>query len=386
MKKTILIIGLLSTMFSCISQTPKSDERLTYFSFDHHNSMRRFNGESYKVSTEKDGRIHVIIDESFPQEKEFYLEDATIFDELKAIVDEYKMDKYKSDYHPIMHITDGDSWSLYYKYDSKRSVSSGGYMDWPKNYRDARKALSDYFQKWRDYPVPAKEINLFQYTCYNDFGCDIEYRMERGENEAKLYMRNAERQYEDTLSVSNDYLAELQELVNVYRLKEESSRTPTDDSASVYRFLVEYSTGDTIDFQSYHTTFLGGLENAFVYFFSKWLPIQGNLVKFECEFNHGYNHVRYYLQKEDEIFKLYYYAERNVRSEYEIAPEVMTELQKVVETFDVDNAKDEFDGHGEWFILASYDSDDHLSVSGNDSERGDAMLKALQDFFAPYLK
>ena len=55
-------------------------------------------------------------------------------------------------------------------------------------------------------------------------------------------------------------------------MKEETSRTTDDESASVYRFLVEYNSGDTIDFQGYHTTFLGGLENAFVAFFSEWLP------------------------------------------------------------------------------------------------------------------
>ena len=281
MKKSLLLFGLLSFMVSCMSQTPKSNnvmntERLTYFSFDHHNTMARFSGESYQVSTEKDGRIHIIIDESFPNEKDFYIDDTTIFDELLAVVKEFKMDKYKSHYQPMMEIFDGDSWSLYYKYNSGRSQSSGGYMDWPDNYHDARHALSDYFQKWRDYPVPHKEINLFRYTCHNNQGCDIEYRMERGENEAILYMRNADLQLEQTLSVSNDNLAELQELVNIYRLKEEYNRTSDDESASVYRFLVEYNSGDTIDFLGYHTTFLGGLENAFVAFFSEWLPKNGD--------------------------------------------------------------------------------------------------------------
>ena len=277
MKKNLLLLGLLSLMVSCMSQTQNnnnamSTERLTYFSFDHHNTMVRFSGESYQVSTEKDGRIRIVIDESFPNEKDFYIDDTTIFDELLSIVKEFKMDKYKGHYQPMMEIFDGDSWSLYYKYNSGRSQSSGGYMDWPGNYHEARHAISEYFQKWRDYPVPAKEINLFRYTCHNSQGCDIEYRMERGENEALLYMRNAELQLEQTLSVSNDNLAELQELVNIYRMKEETSRTTDDESASIYRFLVEYNSGDTIDFHGYHTTFLGGLENAFVAFFSEWLP------------------------------------------------------------------------------------------------------------------
>lgn len=277
MKKTLLLISLCTLLYSCVSQNPDNNskmktERLTYFSFSHHNTMAMFNGENFNVETEKDGRIHIIIDESFPNEKEFYINDTTIFDELKAIVDEYKMDKYRSNYKSLFDILDGDSWSLYYKYNSGRSVSSGGYEGYPKNYREARQAILQYFQKWRDYPTPTKEINLFKYTCHNNQGCDIEYRLERGENEAVLYMRNAEIQLEQTLPVSNEKLTELQELVNIYRMKEEYNRTSDDDSASVYRFVVEYNTGDRIDFQAYHTTFLGGLESAFVHFFTQWLP------------------------------------------------------------------------------------------------------------------
>ena len=391
MKKDLLFIGLLALSVSCISQTPKNNstmnaERLTYFSFDHHNSMARFYGENYKVSTEKDGRIHIIIDEGFPKEKDFYIDDTTIFDELLAIVKQYQMDNYRSRYQPSMDITDGDSWSLYYKYDSKRSVSSGGYMAWPDNYGNARKALSDYFQKWRDYPMPVKEINLFQYTCHNNYGCDIEYRMERGENEAVLYMRNAELQFEKTFSVSNDNLAELQELVNVFRMKEEFNRTISDDSASVYRFVVAYSTGDAIDFQGYHTTFLGGLESAFVHFFSNWLPIQGNLVRFDFGLNHKYTKTSFLAQKEEEKYILYYTDERDENIQCEITPEAMKELQELMESFDIDRTKDKYKGVGVWYILASYDSSEHISVAGQDRERGETILKILQDFFAPYIK
>ena len=68
-------------------------DRLVYFSFDHHNTMMQFVGEKYLVNTMNDGRIHVVIDEGFPGEKEFYLNDSSIFDSLLAIVKTYKMDK-----------------------------------------------------------------------------------------------------------------------------------------------------------------------------------------------------------------------------------------------------------------------------------------------------
>ena len=397
MKKNILLFSFLSMMVSCVSQNPKNNndmntERLTYFSFNHHNTMARFNGESYLVSAQKDGRIHIVIDESYPNEKDFYIDDTTIFDDLLSIVKQYKMDKYKSNYQPSMQIHDGDSWSLYYSFDSKRSVSSDGYMAWPDNYREARRAIGEYFQKWRDYPIQAKEINLFFYTCTNKQGCDIEYRIERGEQEATLYMRNAEYATDKQIVVSNNHLTELQELVNIYRMKEECSRTTDDDSASIYRFFVSYNTGDTIDFQGYHTTFLGGLESAFVNFFDRWLPIRGNLTRLEYLFAFsGFSEIKYYVVKEDEGFSISHYDQRGNRREGKMSNEDMARLQKLVESFGLDKAEDRFTGNDTWFLFADYDSRDLARFGGRStdeasSEEAQHIFDALTAFFAPYLR
>lgn len=278
MKKSILLISLLSLMVSCMSQNPQSHnpmntERLTYFSFGQHNTMRNLNGEGYKVSTEKDGRICVVIDERLPEEKEFYLDDASIFDSLKAIVDEFKMDKYKSDYQPSMRVFDGDSWSLYYKYDSGRSVSSGGYMAWPKNFSEAHQALANYFQQWRDWQVGIKAIDYFQFTAKNNDGRDIEYTLERGDEQATLTLRNAEKNVNETLSVSNDVIAELQQVTNIIRLKEDMYDYYTDDEAYTQcHFLVRYNTGDTLKAVNCYSTYTGHREGAILNFFSRWLP------------------------------------------------------------------------------------------------------------------
>lgn len=266
----------MALSISCSSQTPKTEimnkERLTYFSFDHHNTMAMFYGEKYSVSTEKDGRIHIVIDEAFPDEKEFYIDDTTIFDSLKAIVDEYKMDKYKGSYQPRMQVFDGDSWSVYYKYDSGRSVSSGGYMAWPANYSEMRHALSDYFQQWRDYQIGIKVIDFFKFTCKNNQGCDMEYTLERGENEATLVLHDAERNLDETLAVSNDYLAELQRVVNEVRLKETMYDYYTsDENATQCNFFVRYNNGDTLNAVNCYTQYPGFRESAIRHFFSQWL-------------------------------------------------------------------------------------------------------------------
>ena len=99
MNTTLFLTGLMALAVSCASSPQNNDnemktERLTYFSYDHHNSMS-MDGEKYDVSSTEDGRIHVVIDEGLAGEKEFYLADSTIFDELLDIVKTYKMDKYK---------------------------------------------------------------------------------------------------------------------------------------------------------------------------------------------------------------------------------------------------------------------------------------------------
>ena len=276
MKKLLLFAGLLSFAASCVPNNPGTDnemktERLTYFSFDHHNTMSQC-GERYAVSTMDDGRVHVVIDEGSPEEKEFYLDDAAIFDELLDIVKTYKMDKYKESYQSRMMVHDGDSWSLYYKYDSGRSVSSGGYMAWPKNYREARQALSGYFQKWRAYRDGVLELDYFQFTCKNNKGCDIEYTLERGATEATVTLRDAERGVDKTFQVGNAYLRAFQQTASAVQMKSKMYDYRTDDeNATRCTYLMRYNNGDTVSGVTCYTEYQGPKERAIFDFFSRWM-------------------------------------------------------------------------------------------------------------------
>lgn len=367
-------------------------EHLTYFSFRHHNTMTQFCGEQYEVSTEKDGRIHIVIDEGYPKEKDFFIDDTTIFDELLAIVKQYKMDKYKSDYRPEMRVFDGDSWSLYYKYDTKRSVSSGGYMAWPDNYQEARQAISEYFQKWRDYPIPLKEIDVFKLTCKNNKGRDIIYRLERGEQETEFTIKNAEYDVDKQITISNDYLQSLQELVNIYDLKKEYSRSSENEEDTNYHYLVCYNTGDTIDFTGYYSTYESGLLAAFLGFFDNWLPVRGNLVRLEYSYRiTDFREIKYYVTKEDEGFSLLHYDERGNRHESKMDKDDVLRLQELVDSFSLDKAKDEFTGDSSWHLFIDYDSKDLSRIGGRSdneasTEKAQHIFNALTGFFAPYLQ
>jgi hypothetical protein len=265
----------MSFVISCVSPKHNNNEmdteRLTYFSFDHHNT-RSLSGEKYDVSTTDDGRVHVVIDEGSPGEKEFYLADSMIFDELLAIVKTYKMDKYKKDYKTRMKIYDGDSWSLYYKYDTDRTVSSGGYMAWPNNYREMRQGLSDYFRKWRDHQEGVLMMDYFNFTCKNKQGCDMEFTLERGNEEATMTLHDKERGIDKTLKVSNDIMRELQEKANSVNMKDKSYDYYTEDEeATRCTYYVRYNTGDTISGITCHTQYPSRKVSGVINFFSRWI-------------------------------------------------------------------------------------------------------------------
>lgn len=282
MNRILLLTGWVALAVACASPKPGNTneqnemgtEKLVYFNYDHHNSMSQ-SGENYNVSTEKDGRVHVVIDEGMESEKELYLNDASIFDELLTIVQTYKMDRYKEDYYPRMQITDGDSWSLHYGYDSKRRVSSGGYMAWPDNYHEMRKSLSDYFQKWRERTEGVLLMDYFKFTCKNRRGSDIEYTLERGEQEATMTLRNAEKGINKTLKVSNETMQKLQERANSVQLKSTMYDYVTDDAdATRCTYFVRYNTGDTISGITCHTQYPSHKVTGIIEFFNRWVEDQ----------------------------------------------------------------------------------------------------------------
>ena len=275
MNRFLIFSGLMGLAVSCVSPNLNNNdmdtEHLTYFSYDHHNSMSQ-SGEKYDVSYTEDGRIHVVIDEGAPQEKEFYLSDSVIFDELLTIVKTYKTDKYKEKYKPWAHITDGDSWSLYYKYDSKRSISSGGYMAWPGNYREMRSALSEYFQKWRNHKEGVLTMDYFKFTSKNNKGRDMVFTLERGEKEATMTIQDAERGIDKTLNVSNDVMQKLQERANSVNLKDKGYDYITEEEdATRSTYFVRYNTGDSISGVTCHTKYPSHKVRGIINFFSPWL-------------------------------------------------------------------------------------------------------------------
>ncbi len=166
----ILLLGLFSSLLPSYAQN--SDEPMTYFFFGRHNSMNPFDGLSYMAKLLDNGKVQIIINEGYPDEKEIITDDKTIFDDLTEISERFNMRKYKSNYSPDTHITDGNSWSLSILFGKnyKNSISSRGYMAGPKNYAEAKKAIIEYFMKWKEYEVPERQVTDFIFTIYDADG------------------------------------------------------------------------------------------------------------------------------------------------------------------------------------------------------------------------
>lgn len=384
---------------------------MTRFEYDRHNSMRIYNGMSYKVSLLDDGRVDILINEGFPDEKEIITDDKTVFDDLQAIVDEFGMLKYKDSYQPKMHITDGDSWHLYIKYGTgyKNSFSSSGYMAGPDNHRKAEKAIVEYFKKWVETPLPEKRIEEFVFNSHNDRGLEINYHLTRDENgKATLTMCNTEhsvdgKPFEGVFSFNEDYFEELEELVKTSRLKKcEGNQYPSDSSNTQY-YKVSFSDGTVYEGTCYYDNFMDYQGRNISAFFNDWLPVRGHLANFEfsweCLFsdkvvciiktvNNGYGETL----KEGERYLYYSDKKSGITKELRyFDDDLMPKIEKMLDDYGFSplyRTQNRPGNTGAWSFRAQYDSGDSFYVNDYLKEDGDkeGMKKVIKEILEPYLK
>ena len=71
--------------------------------------------------------------------------------------------------------------------------------------------------------------------------------------------------------------------------------------------------------------------------------------------------------------------------------EDVLKLQKLVESFGLDKANDDFMGNSTWHLFTDYDSKDIARLGGRSddevsTEKAQHIFNALTEFFAPYLQ
>lgn len=267
LKLMVIIAGFLS-FFGCnsSSSTIKEGDSLVYFSLHRGGGMARFGGYRYNIEATKDGKVHFLFNEGYPDEKEYYLEDHSVFDSLDLLIRKYKMEKYRSNYMPKFDVLDGESWSIYVKYASGASISSGGYMAGPDNWREAEKALIQCLQPWKDMPGVVNEVNRFKYS----YGTTT-YLIERKEDHALLTVDDPSEGRHEVHRKGLDMLENLRVMINVEGLKENGSLKSDDPESTPFVFEIDYSNGDSYFYESYDLKYQCHYTEVLQWFFSEWL-------------------------------------------------------------------------------------------------------------------
>lgn len=254
-------------MFSFFSE----NDTITYFSLGEGGGMNRFSGFNYHIEKTKDGQVHFLFNEGFPDEKEFTIDDFSVFDSLQQIVKKHKMYKYKGNYRPVFDILDGKSWSLYVKYASGKTISANGYMDGPRGYRDAFEDIQNCLNHWKELPMAVNEVVSFKY----DYGKE-HYTVERKDDHALLTYDNEETGEHKVLERELEMLDNLRILFNIDGLKMNGSRGNIDFECTEWMYDITYSNGEHYRYESYDRGFKCGYTYSLQGFISDWMEEKEN--------------------------------------------------------------------------------------------------------------
>lgn len=262
--KLMLLLGIIASLFGC--QSPVKNDTIVSFSLSEGGGMARFSGFGYAIGETKDGRVHFVFNEGFPDEKEFFLNDHSVFDSLQQIVMKHEMYKYHGHYSPPFDITDGKSWSLSVKYASGESINAGGYMHGPDGYRDAFKDIRQCLDRWKEMPIAANEVVSFLY----EYGKE-RYVIERKDDHAVLIYDNVETGEHQVFEKELDMLEDLRVTFNIGRLKMNNTRSSLEPECTPWMYDITYSNGDHYRYESYDRDYKCGYTNMLQHFISNWM-------------------------------------------------------------------------------------------------------------------
>lgn len=262
----VVMAGLLS-LFGCASplhsSKPSANDTITYFSLSEGGGMDRFSGFAYQVEATKDGKVHFLFNEGYPDEKELTIDDHSVFDSLQAIVMKHKIYKYNSHYRPIVDVLDGTSWGIYVVYASGKSISTGGYMAGPAGYGAAIADFINCLDYWKRMPAASNDVVSFLY----EYGPD-RYTLERKDTIAVMTIDNQETGVHQVLERELDVLDDLRVLFNIDRLKMNQTRGDLDFAYTPWMYEITYSNGDHYRYEGYDTDFKCGYTESLQYFIS----------------------------------------------------------------------------------------------------------------------
>ena len=265
--RIMIVLASLLPLFSCQSPWKGfANDTITYFSLSEGGGMNRLSGFGYYVKETKDGKVYFHFNEGFPDEKEFTIDDHSVFDSLQQIIAKHKMYTYHGHYQPPFDITDGASWSLYVKYKSGNTIDAGGYMHGPQGYGEAFREIRQCLDHWKELPVPVNEVVNFLY----EYGRE-RYLFERKDDHATLTYDNEETGEHQVLERELDMMESLRVFFNVERLKMDQTRRKLEEGCTPWMYDITYSNGDHYRYESYDCDFKCGYTHMLQGFVSNWM-------------------------------------------------------------------------------------------------------------------
>lgn len=156
MKKKVLFIILIILLVIVIGvivmfgiNKPKKIETIKYLNFGYSTGTMMNAYVSYNLEF-KDNKYKVSIKPNMisDEDKKITVMTKKDVEKIIEILDKYEVYKWDEFKKSNPNVLDGDSFNLTIKYNDDKSISSSGYMMWPKNYREVQGELDSIFMKY----------------------------------------------------------------------------------------------------------------------------------------------------------------------------------------------------------------------------------------------
>lgn len=242
MNNRLIIITALFSLFGCSMNGQNAineDDNIVAFSFGSGGGMDRFGGFDYDITLTPDQKVHFQIDQRRPQEKEFTIDDRSVFDSLQQVIMKHKMYKYSGNYKPRTQVLDGKSWHFNVLYESGKSIDASGYMAGPDGYHEAFEELHSCLAKWKAMPVTPNEVVSFIYH----YGADT-YSITREDGHALLTHDNETAGLHQRLERDLEVLEEIRILFITSDLKMDSEKEEVKEGCTPWDYEINYGNGE----------------------------------------------------------------------------------------------------------------------------------------------
>ena len=196
----LLLMSLLS-FFGCRHNPPTPEPvplaqpaaggvvRLDSFYYTATHGYRGFTNRGYRAERLADGNVRITVELGDDRDRVFEA-DASVMDSLAALVQTYRMDRYKERYMPMFDIKDGDTWDFALNYSDGKRVRSGGYEALPSGGKEAFDKIEEFFAPWLNHG-PSEDVALtaFRYELHNEKGTEV-FFFKKEESHNAVYYRN----------------------------------------------------------------------------------------------------------------------------------------------------------------------------------------------------